>query len=271
MGIKLVTAALRYSAAQGLTDSACRILVAMASFPLDSDPNPAYFGGLTTLAERTGHIREGETDPHAIERGRESLKKAINRMMKVTWNDFERPDPSAKGASRQVARRGKTARYSVAFLKSWVEKPSADSTEQRDLSTPVRDDKSSPLSPALGETDGPVRGDNLSELGGQSVRHKEEEREMKEEGTPAPSKSCKRHPSWDHDEACRACMRDRQRAERFESVRALPKVANPSPRLHELSSLERSQVDNHVRGFGEIPERLGAAADEARQERERVA
>lgn len=75
------------------------------------------------------------------------------------------------------------------------------------------------------------------------------------------NRHCRVHAHWNHEARCRACMRDRQ---------AEADAGERLPALHELTSAERSIVDDAVRGFlrGEMPAHLIRATEEARIARE---
>lgn len=251
MGIKLVIAAAEYASENGLGRSERDILTAMAITAKDKDAEPRYYAGRELLAHRSGYLARRPGTPEERRKAFLALKQGTRRL--IATKIITRIADGAPGAN---------SIYSLEPLARWSRQRSVTPSE---LGYPA----DTPGYPSTHELGYPAD----TQMGYAADTPKEEDLGIKEEegAPPSPTKFCKRHASWDHDEACRACMLDRQSAERSESVRALPKAANPSPRLHDLDPLERSQVDNHIRGFGEIPDRLRAAADEARAERERAA
>ncbi|KJQ54666.1 hypothetical protein RS85_01395 [Microbacterium sp. SA39] len=212
MGAGLAKAAYLAAAKAGVDHAPTRVLVYMALVALDSDPEPSYFGGRTALAESLG--------APATTSGFRAVDRAMSTL-------------SRRGLTA-LARKGAPGRHSRYLL---------------------RDETGSPLS---ADTPRSASGDRRTHHGERVVNNSEHttvsgrthhgersehttvsvdlrSREDKEEETraSAPTRTCRRHSSWEHDQPCRACAADRRAAEALANVRT---PSTMSPRVLDCGS-----------------------------------
>lgn len=202
MGAGLAKAA--FSAANTLRvreHAPVRLFVYMAIIAVDADPHPSFYGGREALAFALGAPRD--------DAGYRSVKKAVRALSKHGLIDLrERPG------------RGRRARYNLLDghgdpLRIGDPSGQPEAAELRPLGTPegaVNNSHWGPLRAGLGTPEGPIGDPSGVPLGGEE---KEEETRAS-----APTRSCRRHPSWEHTEPCRACAVDRRAAEAQSASRA---------------------------------------------------
>lgn len=191
MGAALAKAAYAAAGKAGIDHAPKGIFVFMALVPRDDDPAPAYFGGADALAvEALGRP--------ADESGLRAVRRAVH-----TLRDAGLVDRRSRG-------RGRTSRF---LLLDGCGRPlmggrSASGQEARwaDAQRPV---KKSMTGRSV------VDDRTLSAVWADAQRPREEQEEIEEEtrASAPPARNCRRHPSWEHSEPCRACASDRRAAE----------------------------------------------------------
>lgn len=217
MGAALAKAA--YAAADALDvreHAPVRAFVFMALTALDTDPRPSFYGG------------------------REALAAAIAAPRTASGFKVVRDATSALVARGLISVAGKAApgratRYDLLDGKgspltgNGARSASTDS-ETGHAEGAVNNSERGTLSVAM------VHGER-AQRGTLTVPPKEEE-DKEEEGTRAsapptlpvdnsPSRTCRRHPHWEHDDPCRACAADRRASATAITVRATSRISNP--------------------------------------------
>ncbi len=199
MGAGLAKAAYVAAARAGIDHAPTRALVFMALVALDSDPEPSYFGGRIALAEALGA-------PSTT-----SGFRAVDRVMATL---------STVGLT-MVIRKGAPGRHTRYLLRDGTGSPLSANTP-RSASGDRRTDHAHRVVNNSEHTtvSGRTHHGELSKHTTLSVDLRKKEEKEEETRASAPTRSCRRHPSWEHSEPCRACAADRRAAEALLATRA---------------------------------------------------
>lgn len=217
MGAGLAKAALVASAAAGVPYASRCAFVYMALIARDADPKPTYFGGAAAIAEILGHAND--------EAGLRATRRAVTPLTRAALLEHRR-----RG-------RGRTSLYALmdgAGLPLMTgREPSEQTRARQDENRPVKSGMTGRFMSDDRTVSGRMTGQKPSSVG--------EEEEKEEEGTraSAPPRTCRRHPSWDHDQPCRACAIDRRAAEAWQSTR---RPTTMSPRLRRCEPGQHRRI-----------------------------
>ncbi|BFM23493.1 hypothetical protein CHE218_05350 [Microbacterium sp. che218] len=222
MGAGLAKAAIRV--AHGLDHAPARLFFGMALGALDSDPHPVFYRGEEAMATILG-AAPSDASSRAVRRALKSLRASC----------LVESQSSAPGrAARHLLLDGEGAPLSIASGESEDGgRPVSESNSGRYASCEERE---------TADAERTNTGRSAHERRTVSVRTPDGERppqEVKEEegrGGLAPSRTCKRHTSWDHDSPCRACAADRKAAE------ARRVSASSTPRQEEYCNVHAYYV-----------------------------
>ncbi|RKN66399.1 hypothetical protein D7252_01495 [Microbacterium sp. CGR2] len=192
MGAGLAKAAYVAAARAGTDHAPTRVLVFMALVALDADPEPSYFGGRIALAESLGA-------PSTT-----SGFRAVDRAMATL----------SKLGLTAVASKGAPGRHTRYLLRDGTGSPLSADTPRSPSGVARTDHADRVVNNSEHTTvSGRTHHGELSEHTTVSVDLRKREEKEEETRASAPARTCRRHPSWEHSEPCRACAIDRRAAE----------------------------------------------------------
>lgn len=209
MGAGLVKAA--YAAADELQmrdHAPVRLFVFMAVTAVDSDPQPTFYGGREALAAAIAAPRTAS--------GFKVVRDATSALV-------------ARGlilvASKAAP--GRPTRYDLLDGRGCPltlngARSTSPVSESGHAHRAVNNSQRSTLSVAMAHA-------QRAERGTVSVPPKEEEEKEEETRASAPTRSCRRHPNWEHSDPCRACANDRRAAEVQSASRAPATMSEQRP------------------------------------------